>query len=482
MFRVSFYNEDGSLFLEKKVKPFQTTTGEILPSTEDKIFIGWFTDGKDDRTFFHFTESVKGNMKLYPKFLEPTDRDFSEEESLFRAQYVTMFGEVPTVRITTESSPDIEKPEYAFGVFSLDCTDGAFNMDAVAMQMRLRGNFSRYLPKGSYKVKFDKKNTSVFGNSGNKNWALVANYLDRTLLRNYVTYLTAQTLDGFDFAPKTYFVDLILNGEKKGLYLLMETVEASPARVDLEEQPTAANGDTGFILEQTWGAAGAEDIDYIVVGGIQYEINYPKIDDDGIDPNRYGIIVAYMKDYVRRVNLALDAKDYGAFLDLCDEDSFVDFLLIQELSKNIDADASSRSVYFYKKPNDKLHMGPVWDFDQTYGTYEGGGPYGYFVRARHLWFKKLTAISEFCAAYRTRYIWFYKEVFPYVLNALDDAVFYIYPSVQSNFERWPELLNTNSEMFHSQLHDIHSFGEHYGFMRSFLIARADWLYRAALEF
>ncbi|MDR2090611.1 MAG: CotH kinase family protein [Clostridiales bacterium] len=472
--KISFHGEDGSIKIEKTVRVNETVPDEAMPSTEDKIFLGWFKDADDYESYFDFSKKVKKDAELYPKFLEPSAQTLSAEEESFRSEYVEIFGTVPTVTIDTETSPNITKPFYAAGRLSIECENDAFDLKNVKMEMRLRGSNSMSYDKKSYKVKFDKKNTSVFGSSGNKNYALVANYLDRSLMRNYVSYLSASVLDGFDFSPAFRFVDLVLNGEKQGLYLLTETIEASDVRVDLDENPAAADYDTGFIIEMTSSREGKENLDYIVIDETIYEIQYPKIDDDGIDPKLYGFILDYIADYVHRVDTAVNGGDYARFLELCDEDSFADFLIVQEFSKNIDARSNGRSIYMYKKPGGKMFMGPVWDFDQTYGTYEDGGPEEYWASVKYGLYENLLKNPDFRAKYKSRYTAFFETKLRYILNAADAVVWYIYPSAKENFEIWDECLSPDAPI-NSKLNHLTSFGEHYGYVRYFIETRAKWM-------
>jgi len=99
--------------------------------------------------------------------------------------------------------------------------------------IRLRGNSTMNKPKKPYRIKFDKKQ-APFGLPKNKNWVLLAEYMDASSLHNYSAYSFAQQLDGFDFAPSTNFVEVILNGNSQGLYLFSDHVQAKAGRVDIE--------------------------------------------------------------------------------------------------------------------------------------------------------------------------------------------------------------------------------------------------------
>ncbi|MDR1905552.1 MAG: CotH kinase family protein [Clostridiales bacterium] len=486
---IEFYNEDGSLFSVQAVKPLDKVEAVHLASTEDKVFLGWFEDADDWDTYFLFGEQAWKrpwrSVKLYPKFATPGEDVLPAEQQALYDELVTQFGTVPEISITTESDPNIQKPLYAKGTLSLDCTADEFDLSNVKMEMRLRGRNSLSLPKKSYKIKFDKKNTSVFGQSGNKNWALVANYIDISNMRNYLAYTFASTLS-FEFSPNCYFVNLTLNGESQGLYLLVESIEASPVRVDLQENPTAEDFDTGFILEEIHFITEpnfVENLDYIDINGHIYEIQYPKIDDDDIAPENYGRIITYIKNCVSGINDVIESKDFNRFSELCDVDSFVDFMVVQELFKNLDAYAAS--FYFYKKPGGKLTMGPVWDFDRSVGVdiaenlYYADGIYAEYrdglQKKTGSWFYSLWNTPEFKTLFKQRVIGLYETEMQFIINLVEPTMFYIYDSAQANFGIWDIETALRGDERHT-LKDLTEFGEQCGFVKYFLTARAKWLY------
>ncbi|MDR2091678.1 MAG: CotH kinase family protein [Clostridiales bacterium] len=482
--KIEFYNEDGALHSVQVVKPFGKVNAVHLASSEEKVFLGWFEDTDDFGTYFLFKEKAFKSVKLYPKFATPLDVPLTEERQAFFDEHITRFAEVPTVTIDTESDPNIQKPLYAKGRLSLDCSEDGFDLNNVKTEIRLRGRNSLHFPKKSYKIKFDKKATAVFGQAGNKNWALVANYIDVSNMRNYLAYTFAGMLS-FEFSPNCYFVNLVLNGEAQGLYLLVETIEASPVRVNLQENPKAEDFDTGFILEETTAyniEALTENIDYIKAADHIYEIQYPKIDDDDIDPDKYGEILDYIKGYIAEVNDAVYSKDFNRFGALCDAESFVDFMTVQELFKNLDAYRAS--FYFYKKPGGKLTMGPVWDFDRSagmdnlshlfspekiYAEYKDG-----FQRKYGSWFYSLWKTPEFKELFKKRVAELRGEM-RFIVSLIEPTMFYIYGAAKANYEIWEiETMLQNDERH--TLKDLTEFGEQCGFLEYFLTERIDWLY------
>jgi hypothetical protein len=487
--KAEFYNEDGSLLSVQTVKPFGKISAVHLASTEEKVFLGWFENPDDWDSYFLFGEQAWRKpwrtVKLYPKFATPSETPFSDEQQSLYDELITEFTEVPRITINTESDPNIQKPLYAKGTLSLDCSNDEFDLSNVKMETRLRGRNSLSFPKKSYKVKFDKKATSVFGQSGNKNWALVANYIDISNLRNYLAYTFASTLS-FEFSPNCYFVNLTMNGVDQGLYLLVESIEASPVRVDLQENPTAENFDTGFILEEIHFITESnfvENLDYIDINGHIYEIQYPKIDDDDIDPSNYGRIITYIRDYVSNVNDIIEDRNFNRFSELCDVGSLVDYMVVQELFKNLDGYTSS--FYFYKKPGGKLTMGPVWDFDRSTGADNDANLYytdGIYAEYRDglqkktgSWFYSLWKTPQFKTLFKERVVELYETEMQFIIDLVEPTMFYIYDAAIANFEIWDIETALQGDERHT-LKDLTEFGEQCGFVKYFLTARIEWLY------
>ena len=97
------------------------------------------------------------------------------------------------------------------------------------------------MPKHSYKLKFTEKQ-SLFGMPKDKEWALIANYADKTHLKNFITYKLANWL-GDEYSPRTQFVELYLNRSYLGLYLLTETPKVSKNRINIPQT------DDSFLIE-----------------------------------------------------------------------------------------------------------------------------------------------------------------------------------------------------------------------------------------
>ena len=139
--------------------------------------------------------------------------------------------------------------------------------DVLDLEIKGRGNSSFTMAKYSIKLKFENKQ-SLFGMPKDKEWDLVANHRDKSMLRNYITYQLAHTLhDGY--SPRNQFVEVFLNRKYMGVYMLVEHIKVSPQRVKIYED------DSSFLFEKTSATATGENLITTDMGYI-YDICYPK--------------------------------------------------------------------------------------------------------------------------------------------------------------------------------------------------------------
>lgn len=235
-----------------------------------------------------------------------------------------------------------------------------------------------------YQIKFDKK-SKVLGMTSSKTWVLLANATDGSLMRNKTTLDFARAI-GMPYTSDSRYADLRVNGTCLGNYLVTEKVEVKTERVNLTDP-------RGIIVEQNnnMGDATNPVEPYYFrssTWGNIYTIKDAKgsVPDSGALPTDVQAGWDDMKSTLNTVESLLDAKnpDWGAISQIIDVDSFVKYYFVYELTENPEVVAAS--VYFYKNgPSDKLHMGPVWDFDSALFNYDksenyGGDPVSEFVK------------------------------------------------------------------------------------------------------
>jgi hypothetical protein len=229
-------------------------------------------------------------------------------------------------------------------------------------EFRVRGNSSDAWPKKPYGVVLS-EDASLFGLPSGRTFRLQANYRDRSLLRNKVSFDLASQLSGLEWTPHTRFAELVLNGKYVGSYLIIEELETGGNRLQ------GAN-----LIAEFAADAGVNNRD---AGGLKSKPRFP-------EAGSGDLLRSVIANQVNPVY-----RDPGNWRNLIDGDSFVDYYLVREFTKDKDADFFF-SNHYYSKPGDpKLYAGPVWDFDRSAGNEKGttltsvASPKGYWVRAHN---------------------------------------------------------------------------------------------------
>lgn len=297
-----------------------------------------------------------------------------QEEMAFDLPYIyieTQDGKLPTNKVDyVNCSFTITNTENENHSFTVTMKDEYGDNDSVGI--RLRGNSTMGYAKKPYRIKFDKKK-SFFGSEKNKSWVLLADYLDPSDMRNYTAHELARKYENLDFVVSVHHVVLYINNVFKGVYLLTDQVDEKEGRTGVETDFDAETDiDFPFLIEMSHDAnsGNVEGVDYFTIEGYEpIEIKYPEKEDRDSGGIVYNYIVNYMKAVCTLldngntpIEVAFRGKTETVDLnDLVDEDSLIDFLLVNEIMGN--ADSTWKSINMHKSKNGKLKFGPVWDFD-----------------------------------------------------------------------------------------------------------------------
>ncbi|MDR1864508.1 MAG: CotH kinase family protein [Bacteroidales bacterium] len=279
-----------------------------------------------------------------------------------RSQLYQVAG-LPLVVIHTVGAVDIADPYkevYRKGIVSFISGNGTqFYTDS--LEIKGRGNASWGFPKKPYRLKLFKK-TNVFGLPANaKNWTLINNYGDKTLMRNLLAFDLSRRLE-LPYTPAGMPVNVFLNGEYKGCYQLCDHIEVGKGRVDIkemeEDDTSLPKLSGGYLLEID--AYASSEISWFTSGqGVPVTIKSPK--DDEIVPAQSGYIRAYFNEMETALFSAGYKNPVTGYRKYLDMETFIRHFLVGELSGNTD---TYWSVYMYKDRNEDLfRFGPVWDFD-----------------------------------------------------------------------------------------------------------------------
>jgi hypothetical protein len=248
--------------------------------------------------------------------------------------------------------------------------------------IEFRGSTSQQLfPKKPYGIELwvdsteKSRKVALLGMPEESDWVLNATYNDKTLMRDVLSYDLANRMARY--ATRSRYCEMVINDRYEGLYILMEKIKKDKNRVDISTLKLTDNtGDDvtgGYILkiDKTEGSKSKLWNTTLTINGVNYtipiQIEYPKITD--ITDAQFN----YIKNYVTEFETSLKGSEYltpkAKWRDMIDIDSFVDYFLITEFTKNVDG--YRLSTYFYKDKDSKggkLKMGPAWDYNLAFGN------------------------------------------------------------------------------------------------------------------
>lgn len=322
------------------------------------------------------------------------------------------------------------------------------------------GNFTWTLDKKSYQLKFDKK-TPLLGMLAGKTWILIANRADASLMRNKTTLDLARQF-GMFATPDSRFVDLVVDGKDLGSYLLTDKVTVTKFDALKPDNHVALTSTQGVLLEMDNHYGSADPFHFTTAKSRSIFVLKDSYVGFKNDP---GVVLdadtlAGWNDAKSTIDtveglLYAPSPDWAKISALIDVDSFIKYYFISEFVEN--PDVSSSSVYFYKDgPSDKLHAGPVWDYDISLGNYattnRGGNPTEDYVKNELLtitgngqfdWWTQLFRNQAFAAQANSTY-----ETLKPMVNAvpskIDGYQTALAQSAAHNFVVWPNILGKTS--------------------------------------
>jgi len=345
----------------------------------------------------------------------------TDESTLFAQERIYDFY---TLRITTtgDGIPFTIRELWIDSIFTLIDNSGEIQFADAEGRIRGRGNTtwrnSYMQEKRPLRVRFDGdvRQRQMAGSAhAARDWILRSNHMDKSLMRDYSALYLGKLLPGMYWSPFANFVHLYVNDEYMGVYLLADERNVGQNRAQLSSDPDPAINE--FFLEMDWRIYrndAVEGMDFIRVNtspdgpdpeyspssvraGIfdrdhLYEIRWPG--DDVLTAAHY----AYVVDYLTAVGLALRAGDFPEIERLVCIDSLIDFYLVQELFKNVDAGFSSIFMQIRGQgENRQLELGPLWDFDVAAGNaywLSNQTPYRLYVSRRWYWARAIHQTPE----------------------------------------------------------------------------------------
>lgn len=293
----------------------------------------------------------------------------------------------------------------------------------LSLTIKGRGNSSFVMTKYGYKIKLDEK-VSMLGMPKDREWDLISNFRDKSMLQNYITYQLAGIL-GDEYFPKCKFIELYLNRQYQGIYLLVEHVKVSQNRVNIPKN------DSSFLFEKT-SETSSDGIMFTSSLGYIFKFCQPK------EPNAHAkeLLEGRINDFESFLQ-SRDIYNIDSIGQWIDIDDFIRYYWIQEFTKNIDG--HRRSIFITWKKGEPLKMGPVWDFDLGYGNSrdEKSIPDQWLIR-KYGWNRFLFKNPEYEKQVRA----FWKKnrpVFVATLDSIDSMSQKLAKASTNEFKKWPVL-------------------------------------------
>lgn len=350
-------------------------------------------------------------------------------------------------------------------------------------QIRVRGHSSRLFEKSPYQLDFVDENgeaapAAVMGMPAHSEWVLYGPYLDKSLVRNYMWYNIAGEV--MEWAPNVRYCELILNGEYRGLYLMVETItDGEDCRLNLSTTEQNVKT-TGYLLrgDRTTqeDLGGQRDIytylERMLTLRTDILIKYPGRS-SLTQELRQEIELDYAAFEKALYSYDYDTDDYG-YWNYIDVDNFVDYFLINEFSLNVDA--GRYSTYIYKDLSGKFKLA-VWDFNNACDNFFTDPlPPDQINMVSHTWFFMLCKSEDFVERLLDRYDELRASVLneTYLLNYIDETLAYLGPAVERNNQRWNDAM-TQWEPLTPVERNLHSHEEAVDQLKEWLYERGIWL-------
>lgn len=379
--------------------------------------------------------------------------------------------DLPLLVIDTDDQqiPDGEKISGTMGIVNnvgeLNHPNDPFNGYEGYIGIELRGNSSQNLsPKKSYDVElrdFEGADLAadILGMPAEADWILSANYFDKSFLNNALTFQLARQMGRY--APRTRHVEVVINGTYLGVYVLMERIKQGPGRVDIARlRPEDIAGDEltgGYIVSVDRNESGPDGFnsDFPSENGqdIFLRYRYPKADDIMAEQS------TYIRAYIDSFETALDGSQFSdpltGYRAFADASSFIDLLLLNEISRNVDG--YRLSSYLYKDKNSNgglLNAGPAWDYDIAWGnadycagsdiegwSYDFGDVCGDDGAQVPFWWSRMLDDPQFVEELRCRWNELRATVLspPNIDQFCDSVALLLATAQERNFTVWPIL-------------------------------------------
>ena len=391
----------------------------------------------------------------------PNTEDIDESSSSKALDYLPLddteypYAGIPRIVIETEDLREIKDRETEIPAKLQIWGEKAPETEIMELTIRGRGNSSWGMPQKSYKIEFVNKQ-AMLGMPKDRDWALIANYADKTLMKNYLMYNLSKQL-GASYAPRCKFVDLYLNKEYLGVYLLTETVKIGKNRVNIPKN------EQSYLIE--FDLKKKDNDQYIIPFQERiYNIHFPQKASDSAKQT-FTAFIRNFEEYLKKEDFT---NSLSQWIDI---DAYIKHYWIQEFSSNPDAKCRT-SVFFTWQVGKTIQMGPVWDFDLSMGGHpEDVSTYSDWLIRNSCWDMYLFKDSTFS----TQAYLFWKghqKTFQNILDSIDNISSWLQFAAENNFKKW-NILGSTKNHWHSTPYK--TYNDAIADLKLWLRQRIDWI-------
>lgn len=416
--------------------------------------------------------------------------------------------DIPLICIETNGKTIIDGPKITADMKIIHNGNGFMNhvsdsgnVYSGKIGIKIRGSSSAGFPQKSYRIETrdssgENRNVSLLNMPSENDWLLISNYYDRSFVRNFLSHEIFRGMG--HYSPRVRFCEVVLSGEYRGVYLLMEMIKVDKGRVDIAKLRSYENsGDDltgGYLIKN----------DHYEQDGIDsWSVHFPAIEEKNWDPVEARFVYvypdwdsitleqkAYIQDFIETSKNVLygdEFKDpingYYAYFDLR---SFIDYFIVSEISRN--GDAYKKSRFFFKDKESKdglLRAGPPWDFDWAWKNLffqpdDGSGwvhdyeAYGYGDVQPVRYMNQMMQDAYFSNEIYNRYFSLRQRVLHYdtLSHKIDSIADYLSNAQARNFEQWDIL---NDKTGDPDSHVPESYEDEIDYLKGWILERLTWL-------
>ena len=306
--------------------------------------------------------------------------------------------------------------------------------------------------KNDYRLTFSSA-VSLLDMPSDTDWKLNPNVHDITMLHNQTAFFLSK-ISKLDYTPRFRYVDLMFNGRYYGTYMLGEYLSAGSKRINV--------GDDGFILSIGSNTSGST----FTTGHLEQPVSilYPS--------SQPTSVVNYIAGVVRDAESVLFSSSFTddsyGWRSYMDENSFVDWYLINEIAKNQSGAFQSSCIMNYKRGG-KLKMGPVWDFEKAFGDAGSTRATGFVIK-NVSWYKRLFKDPAFVSKVKERFDYYFNHQED-IFKSINENAQYLKYAIQEDNTKWDTFTSYKSSgadtwvLYQGQVSS----------MKSWLTERMKWL-------